>query len=150
MIVVFFIVTSESKRLPGTDFNAEDMKENIRVIFAYIASNGEFFLSNIRHFEYEPHIRPILNGFMCELHYCCSMASKSNITAYICHFNNFPIYFSHLGNILKPEFQHNIQVKACVWLSFFSSSDKVFSKQLHRAIGKTLIKTIFDSKSCSL
>ena len=29
MIVVFFIVKSESKRSPGTNFVAEDMKENI-------------------------------------------------------------------------------------------------------------------------
>ena len=32
-VVVFFIVKSESKRSPRTDFVAEDMKENIRVIF---------------------------------------------------------------------------------------------------------------------
>ena len=33
--VVFFIVNSESKILPGTNFVAEDMKENIRTIFVY-------------------------------------------------------------------------------------------------------------------
>ena len=33
--VVFFIVNSESKTLPGTNFVAEDMKENIRTIFVY-------------------------------------------------------------------------------------------------------------------
>ena len=34
-VVVFFIVKSESKRLPGTNFAAEDMKEIIRAIFVY-------------------------------------------------------------------------------------------------------------------
>ena len=32
-VVVFFIVKSESKRSPGTDFAEEDMKENIRTVF---------------------------------------------------------------------------------------------------------------------
>ena len=36
LAVVFFIVKSESERLPRTDFAAEDMKENIRAIFVYI------------------------------------------------------------------------------------------------------------------
>ena len=62
----FFIVKSESKRSPGTDFAAEDMKENIRGIFAYKATN--FRISNriainrlnIRNLEYESNIRPIL------------------------------------------------------------------------------------------
>ena len=40
-VVVYFIVKSESKSSPGTDFAAEDMKENIPVIFAYIATNFE-------------------------------------------------------------------------------------------------------------
>ena len=35
-VVVFFIVKSENKRSPGTDFAAEDMKENIQAIFVYI------------------------------------------------------------------------------------------------------------------
>ena len=40
MVVVFFIVKSESKRLPSTctHFVAEDMKENIQAIFVYIAA----------------------------------------------------------------------------------------------------------------
>ena len=38
-VVVYFIVKSESKRSPGADFAEEDMKENIRTIFAYIAAN---------------------------------------------------------------------------------------------------------------
>ena len=36
-VVVFFIVKSEGKRSPGTDFKTEDMKENIQAIFAYIS-----------------------------------------------------------------------------------------------------------------
>ena len=39
MVVVFFIVKSESKRSPGTDFVAEDMKGNIRKVFVYTAVN---------------------------------------------------------------------------------------------------------------
>ena len=39
MVVVFFIVKSENKRSPGTDFAAEDMKENIQSIFVYITAN---------------------------------------------------------------------------------------------------------------
>ena len=35
-VVVFFIVKSESKRSPGTDFAAEDMKENIRTAYSFI------------------------------------------------------------------------------------------------------------------
>ena len=38
-VVGFFIVKSKSKRSPGTDFAAEDMKEHIRAIFAYTAAN---------------------------------------------------------------------------------------------------------------
>ena len=34
-----FIVKSESKRSPRTDFAVEDMKENIRVILIYIGAN---------------------------------------------------------------------------------------------------------------
>ena len=34
-VVVFFIVKSESKTSPGSEFAAEDMKENIRAIFVY-------------------------------------------------------------------------------------------------------------------
>ena len=34
-VVVVFIFKSESKTLPGTDFAAVDMKENIRAIFVY-------------------------------------------------------------------------------------------------------------------
>ena len=34
-VVVFFIVKSESKRSPGTNFAAEDVTENIRAIFVY-------------------------------------------------------------------------------------------------------------------
>ena len=43
-VVVFFIVKSERKRSPGTDFAAEDVKENIRATFAYITAN--FRISN--------------------------------------------------------------------------------------------------------
>ena len=39
MVVVFFIVKSESKRSPGTDYTAEDMKENIQAIFVDVAAN---------------------------------------------------------------------------------------------------------------
>ena len=38
LYVVIFIVKSESKRLPGTDFVVEDTKENIRAIFVYTAT----------------------------------------------------------------------------------------------------------------
>ena len=38
-VVVLFMVKSESKRLPVTNFAAEDMKENIRMIFVYTAAN---------------------------------------------------------------------------------------------------------------
>ena len=38
-VIVYFIVKSERKRSPETDFGAENMKENIRAIFAYIAAN---------------------------------------------------------------------------------------------------------------
>ena len=37
--MVIFIVKSESKRSPGTDFAADDMKEIICAIFVYIAAN---------------------------------------------------------------------------------------------------------------
>ena len=37
--VVYFIVKSESKRSPGSDFAEEDMKENIRTKFDYAAAN---------------------------------------------------------------------------------------------------------------
>ena len=37
-VVMFFIVKSESKSSPGIDFTAEDMMENIRVIFVYLAA----------------------------------------------------------------------------------------------------------------
>ena len=43
-VVVFVIVKSENKRSPGTDFAAEDMKENIQATFVYIAAN--FQISN--------------------------------------------------------------------------------------------------------
>ena len=36
-VVVFFIVKSESKSSPGTDFAAEDMKENTQAMFTYTA-----------------------------------------------------------------------------------------------------------------
>ena len=38
-VVFFFKVKPESKRSPGTDFEVEDMKENIWTIFIYIAAN---------------------------------------------------------------------------------------------------------------
>ena len=38
-VVVFFIIKSESKSSPGTDFAVEDRNKNIRVIFVYIAGN---------------------------------------------------------------------------------------------------------------
>ena len=38
LYVVIFVVESESNRSPRTDFAVEDMKENIRVIFVYIAA----------------------------------------------------------------------------------------------------------------
>ena len=51
--VVFFIVKSESKRSPGTNFVMEDMKENIRAILVYIAVNYFNFGSNSgKTFEY--------------------------------------------------------------------------------------------------
>ena len=62
-VVVFFIVMSESWRSPGTDFAAEDMIHEgkyIRAMFVYIAANLGIF-SNVWNFEYESHIRPILN-----------------------------------------------------------------------------------------
>ena len=40
-VVIFFVVKSESNESPGTDFAVEDMKENIRGIFVYIALNVE-------------------------------------------------------------------------------------------------------------
>ena len=43
-VVVFFIVKSESKRSPGSDFAAEDMKENIQAMFIYLAA--DFRISN--------------------------------------------------------------------------------------------------------
>ena len=43
----FFIVLSENKTLPGTDFTVEDMKENIRAIFVYVAANFESNSGNI-------------------------------------------------------------------------------------------------------
>ena len=58
--VAYFIVKSERKRLPETDFAEEDMKENIRAIFAYAATNFRIERSNIRNLEYESNIRPIL------------------------------------------------------------------------------------------
>ena len=42
--VIFFIVKSERKRSPGTDFAAEDMKDTIRAILFYTAAN--FRISN--------------------------------------------------------------------------------------------------------
>ena len=65
-VVVFFIVKSESSTSSGTEFAPEDMKENIRAILIYIAanfrieSNSGKKSSNIRNFEYELNIRPIL------------------------------------------------------------------------------------------
>ena len=56
-VVVFFKVKSESKRSPGTNFAAEDMKENIRAMFTYIASNFESNTDKM--FEYESNIRPM-------------------------------------------------------------------------------------------
>ena len=51
MVVVFFIVKSESKRSSVADFAAEDVKKNIRAIFVYIAAH--FLKSNIgKTFEY--------------------------------------------------------------------------------------------------
>ena len=37
-VVVFFIVKLESKRSPRTDFVVDEMKENIQMIFVYIAA----------------------------------------------------------------------------------------------------------------
>ena len=67
--LVFFIVKSESKRSPGTDFAAEDMKETIRAIFVSETIRANFLISNriarkrsnIRNSEYESNIRPILS-----------------------------------------------------------------------------------------
>ena len=39
LYVVIFIVTSESKRPPETDFVMEDMKQNILAIFVSLASH---------------------------------------------------------------------------------------------------------------
>ena len=52
MVVVYFIVKSESKRSPGTDFAEEDMKENIRAIFAYIDGNFRIKSNSDNTFEY--------------------------------------------------------------------------------------------------
>ena len=51
-VVVFFIVKSESKRSPGTDFAAENMKEHIQAIFAYIAANFRVELNSDKTFKY--------------------------------------------------------------------------------------------------
>ena len=59
-VVMFFIVKSESKRSPGTDFAAEDTKGNIRAILSNRIATKR---SNIRNFEYESSIRPILNVY---------------------------------------------------------------------------------------
>ena len=37
-VVVFFMVKTESKRSPGTDFATEDRKENIRAVLVYVAT----------------------------------------------------------------------------------------------------------------
>ena len=42
LLVVFFIVESKSKRLPG--IAVEDMKENIRAIFIYMAAKVQIFV----------------------------------------------------------------------------------------------------------
>jgi len=66
-VVFFFIVKSESKSSPGTDFAAEDMKKNILAIFVYIFANFRISnripgnRSNIRNYEYKSNIRPILS-----------------------------------------------------------------------------------------
>ena len=39
MVIVLFIVKTERKRSPRSDLVAEDMKENIQAIVAYIAAN---------------------------------------------------------------------------------------------------------------
>ena len=55
-VVVLFIVKSESKRSPVTEFTAEDMKENIQMIFVYITglqiieSNSKKKSLNIKNF----------------------------------------------------------------------------------------------------
>ena len=56
-VVVFFVVKSENKRSPGTNFTVADMKENIRKVFVY---NSEF--SNIQNFEYKSNIRHRLSS----------------------------------------------------------------------------------------
>ena len=60
VVVVVFIVKSESKRSPGTNVSAEDMKENIRAIFVY---SCEF---RIEWWENVSNIRAILDRqFVC-------------------------------------------------------------------------------------
>ena len=58
---VYFIVKSESKISPGTDFVAEDMKENILEIFVYIAANFRIAgkCSNNKKFKYNSNIQNV-------------------------------------------------------------------------------------------
>ena len=64
MVVVFFIVKSENKRSPRTDFAVDDTKENFRTMFVFIAENYRIAgkRSNVQNFENETDIRPILNS----------------------------------------------------------------------------------------
>ena len=61
-VVVFFLIKSQSKRSPGTNFAAEDMKKSER--YSFIAAMFESNRiarkrSNIRNFENESNIHPI-------------------------------------------------------------------------------------------
>ena len=60
----FFIVKSESKRSPGTDFAAEDRKENILLYnckFSNVKSDSN------KTFEYESNVRPLLIGLCIQI-----------------------------------------------------------------------------------
>ena len=69
-VVVFFMVKPESKISPGTNFAAEEIKTNFWAIFVYSCTFSNFESnriagkrSNIRNFEYELNVRPILNTY---------------------------------------------------------------------------------------
>ena len=62
-MVVSFIVKLDSKRSPGTDFAVEETKENILLIFVYIALN-----LNIQNLEFKSNIHSItIAGMGCML-----------------------------------------------------------------------------------
>ena len=60
MYVVISVVKSESKTSPGTNFAAEDMKENIQAIFIY--TNAHFLIEKRNRLEY--------SKFLMQLKFC--------------------------------------------------------------------------------